>query len=345
MADSALQVVSPGSQIQTNQPQTFAPRTLDEAFKFADVLIQSKMIPKGYVDKPPAAIVVAIQFGMELGMQPMQSLQNIANINGNPGVWGDAALALVLSSGMCEYYQEDDFETIKKNKKATFVVKRRGFPKEKVTTFSYEDAVTAGIFTNAVWKTYPPRMCQMRARSFGLRDSFPDVLKGMPLAEELQDYPGATIEGNSQQSSASTSTPAAEPAKPEETIGMPGGNNFFKLYSGNGWTPKQSLEFLTTIGIVEPKSSRDIPISEWTTVPSSEWGKGVAVPGGRAWQWVNSPSPIKVKVTEKFDVLGLNADERREFFTANMGEKKAEMYVNVDKALDAEIDKRNAQEQ
>jgi len=123
MADNALQVQAPSTALA--RPETFAPRTLQEALQFADLLLESGMIPKSYVGKSPAAIVVALQFGMELGMQPMQALQNIANINGSPGVWGDAALALVLGSGLCEYYEEDNFETIKKNEKATFTIKRR----------------------------------------------------------------------------------------------------------------------------------------------------------------------------------------------------------------------------
>ena len=32
---------------------------------------------------------------------------------------------------------------------------------------------------------------QMRARAFALRDVFPDVLRGMPVAEELQDMANA----------------------------------------------------------------------------------------------------------------------------------------------------------
>lgn len=37
--------------------------------------------------------------------------------------------------------------------------------------------------------TYPRRMLQMRARSFALRDAFPDVLKGLITIEEAQDIP------------------------------------------------------------------------------------------------------------------------------------------------------------
>jgi hypothetical protein len=322
MADNAIQVVAPSTALA--KPETFAPRTLQEALQFADLLIESKMLPKSYLDKPPAAIVVAIQFGMELGMQPMQSLQNIANINGQPGVWGDAALALVLNSGLCEYYEEDDFETIKKKQTAVFVIKRRGFPKAKTTTFSYEDAKTAGIFTNAVWKTYPYRMCQMRARSFGLRGSFPDVLKGMELAEALQDYPGTTIEAEPQRS-----TPAAaaeqKPAA-EEAIGQSGGSDWYKKYKSNGYTPEEAKKWLADNLQIGPphneKNSKDIPVSKKDA----------------AFAWANTPSPIKVACTEAFDLLGFKPEERVAFFDQHKN------FPAVHEALLAEAQKRDAAE-
>jgi hypothetical protein len=320
MADNALQVQAPSTALA--RPETFAPRTLQEALQFADLLLESGMIPKSYVGKSPAAIVVAIQFGMELGMQPMQALQNIANINGSPGVWGDAALALVLGSGLCEYYEEDNFETIKKNEKATFTIKRRGFPKAKTTTFSYADAKSAGIFTNAVWKTYPYRMCQMRARSFGLRDSFPDVLKGMELAEVLQDYPGETIEAPPQSGAPATEQkPAAE-----ETIGQTGGSDFYRRYKASGWTPEEAKVFLRdTFQIGQPHNnlnSKDIPVSKKDD----------------AFKWADKPAPIKVAVTDKFNILGFTPEERVTFFTQHKD------FVTVDSELAAEIARRNKEE-
>src|SRR5690606_39168844 len=39
------------------------------------------------------------------------------------------------------------------------------------------------------WTQYPKRMRQMRARAFALRDVFPDVLRGMPIAEAVMDTP------------------------------------------------------------------------------------------------------------------------------------------------------------
>lgn len=326
---TTLAVVQP--QTQLARPETFAPRTLDEAMKFADLLIQSGMLPKSYAGKNAATIVVALQFGMELGMQPMQSLQNIANINGQPGVWGDAALALVLSSGLCEYYQEDDFETIKKNKKATFIVKRRGFPKEKVTIFSYEDAVTAKIFDNAVWKTYPARMCQMRARSFGLRDTFPDVLKGLPLAEELQDY-GATIEGSPSQPTTATAKTTEKP-KTEEVIGMAKATEFYNEYFFRGWTPAESKVFLKDkMGIVEPRTSKDIPASRLK----------------EAMDWAGQDAPIRKEVLAIAESLGMTDAEKIEAWNKHSvldGRKNLNAWTNWLEEAKAELDKRNSQEQ
>lgn len=162
---------------------SLAPQNIDEALKFADYLAKSTIIPKDFSNNP-GNILVAIQWGMELGLQPMQAMQNIAVINGRPALWGDAVIALVRSSPLCEYiYETDDGET------ATIRVRRRG-EEEQSRTFSMTDAKLANLVgKQGPWSQYPKRMRQMRARAFALRDVFPDVLRGMPMAEELQDTP------------------------------------------------------------------------------------------------------------------------------------------------------------
>ena len=68
-------------------------------------------------------------------------------------------------------------------------VKRRG-EAEQSRTFSDDDAAKAGLKGKAgPWTQDPKRMRQMRARAFALRDVFPDVLRGLPVAEELMDAP------------------------------------------------------------------------------------------------------------------------------------------------------------
>ncbi|MNO23675.1 hypothetical protein D3C76_134800 [compost metagenome] len=162
---------------------SLAPQSLDEAIRFADYLAKSTIVPKDFANNP-GNILVAIQWGMELGLQPMQAMQNIAVINGRPALWGDAVIALVRSSPLCEYVYETLDGDI-----ATCRVKRRG-EEEQTRTFSMADAKAAGLTgKQGPWSQYPKRMLQLRARAFALRDVFPDVLRGMPVAEEVMDMP------------------------------------------------------------------------------------------------------------------------------------------------------------
>lgn len=169
----------------TTQKETYslAPRNLDEAMKFSEMLAKSTAVPKTYVGKP-GNIVAAMQLGHEIGIGPLQSLKNIAVINGNPSLWGDAMLGLVQAHPKYEYHKETD-----DGHKATCTVKRKGAP-EHTVTFSMDDAKQAGLIgKQGPWQTGPRRMRQMRARGFALRDQFADALCGMITAEEAMDYP------------------------------------------------------------------------------------------------------------------------------------------------------------
>lgn len=172
----------------TTTNRGFAPTTLTEAMTFSDMLANSSMVPKAYQGKPQD-ILVCVQWGMEMGLAPMQALQNIAVINGKPSVYGDAAMALVQASPVCEDVEEFFEGEGTPNPVAVCVAKRKG-RKPVTARFSVEDAKRAGLWAKqGPWSAYPKRMMQMRARGFALRDAFPDVLKGMITAEEAQDYP------------------------------------------------------------------------------------------------------------------------------------------------------------
>lgn len=167
--------------MSNNALATLAPTNMKEAMEFAGLLAKSDIVPKDYQGKP-GNVLVAIQWGMEIGLQPMQAMQNIAVINGRPSIWGDAMIALVRACPAFEYINETQTD-----KDATCVIKRKGEP-EAVRTFSLEDAKRAGLLgKSGPWTQYPKRMMQMRARSWALRDVFPDVLKGMICAEEALD--------------------------------------------------------------------------------------------------------------------------------------------------------------
>lgn len=176
------------TEISTNRAGGLALQTMGEAMQFAQMVAKSDFAPKDFKGKPESCLL-AIQHGSEVGLSPMQSLQSIACINGRPSVWGDAALALVMGSSVCEYVRErveGDGDAMV----AICEAKRRGYPEPTVVRFTVADAKKASLWgKSGPWTQYAKRMLQLRARGFALRDAFPDVLKGLITAEEAQDYP------------------------------------------------------------------------------------------------------------------------------------------------------------
>lgn len=172
----------------TTPARGLALQTFADAMKFAEMVANSEFAPKDFRGKP-ASCLLAIQAGGEISLAPLQSLQSIAVVNGRPAVFGDAALAVVKASHVCEYVTEQ-VEGDGEQMVATCTAKRRGYPQPTVVKFTVADAKKAGLWgKTGPWTQYPKRMLQMRARGFALRDAFPDVLKGLVTAEEAQDYP------------------------------------------------------------------------------------------------------------------------------------------------------------
>lgn len=172
------------------------PRTLEEAFRFAQLVVNAGLCPDSYYTNgqpDPQKVVIGILTGAEVGVPPMQALANIAIINGRPSVWGDLAVALVQAKDLIEEMEhhytgepdQDDYE-------CHVVIKRRRQEKPYDGHFSVKKAKRAGLWMNPrrkPWCEYPERMLFNRARAFALRDGFSDALKGLAIREELEDLP------------------------------------------------------------------------------------------------------------------------------------------------------------
>ncbi len=226
-----------------------SPQTFEQALTFSQYLADSDLVPKDFKGKPGNCLI-AMQWGSELGLKPLQSLQNLAVINGRPALWGDAVIALVLSSPVCEYVTEDD-----DGHTAYCRVKRKGAP-EQVRTFSMDDAAKAGLANKqGPWMQYPKRMRQMRARAFALRDVFPDVLRGMPIAEELQDM--ASTAGEKHMGPAEVVQPAQLPiynqAKFDHNVGK-----WAKSITDGSKTMDEVLIWLKSKATITPEQEKQL---------------------------------------------------------------------------------------
>ena len=177
------------NQLMTQQAEGFmtTPKTMDGAYRVAEILSKSQLIPKAYQGRPND-VLVSMMWSHNLDVPFIQGIQGIACINGKPAIYGDMALAVVRKSGLLKDIKET-VEKVNGVLTARCEVTRKDQDSKVVSTFSWDDAAAAGLIgKQGPWKQYPKRMLQMRARGFALRDAFPDVLMGMITAEEASDY-------------------------------------------------------------------------------------------------------------------------------------------------------------
>jgi hypothetical protein len=319
MAESAIQISSPRTaaiQKQQESAELFKPTSFAEALEFAKVLADSGMVPKAYAGKP-AAIIATWQHGLELGVGLMQALQGISNINGNPSVFGDLGWALVQNHPDFVDSIEEVTDTY-----AVCTLKRRG-RSDKTWKYTIEMAKQNELLGKDNWKKNPKRMLQWRARSWCMRDQFPDSLKGMVIYEEAQDYPGETIEG---QPVAQIAAPPPPPPA-EETVGTEGGTEFYNLYRDHGRTVDEAKKWLAeNFQIGAPHNDKDS-----RAIPKSRFEE--------AKKWASTKTPAREEADKLFETLGFTEDEGRKF-------RKDQKFnwPAVVAALKAEIEKRDKQE-
>ena len=180
------------------------PQSIEECFRLSEAISQSGMAPYGL--DTPQKVMIAMMSGLELGMPPMMAVQSIAVINNRPCMWGDALIGVVRSSSSCTYVKEW-IEGDGDHRIAYCETLRKGEPEPVKRQFSVDDAKRAGLWqtlakvtkqsksggtyekdNDSPWYRFPQRMLQMRARAWCLRDTYPDVLKGMQVREEVEDY-------------------------------------------------------------------------------------------------------------------------------------------------------------
>jgi hypothetical protein len=170
-----------------------APRSLAEVKELARMIALAEWAPECYRDFDDNYLVpkieLAIMHGASVGLGPIAAVQSIAIINGKPSIWGDGALSVIEHSGlledMVETYEVDDEQGLT----AICTMKRRGRATPIANRFSTAMADRAGLAQGeGPWQTYLERMLRMRARSWAMRDGFADILRGLHIREEVEDF-------------------------------------------------------------------------------------------------------------------------------------------------------------
>jgi hypothetical protein len=169
------------------------PKSMHHVRELARMIVLADWAPRCYRDIEgnyvQQKIELAIMHGATVGLGPIAAVQSIALINEMPTIWGDGALALVERSGlledMIEQYEFDEEQGLT----AICTMKRRHRLTPITNRFSIAMADHARLTQKeGPWQTYPQRMLRMRARSWTVRDGFADVLRGLHIREEVDDF-------------------------------------------------------------------------------------------------------------------------------------------------------------
>ena len=162
------------------------PRSMSDARQLAKWMHESHMF-SAY--GTPQAVLSTMLLGRELGMPAMAALRSVHVIEGKHSLSADLMVALVLKSGMAEYFQVvESTDTI-----CTFETKRKGAPKPTKISYTIEQAKQAGLLAPtrsgkpSNWQKIPKQMLRARAKSELARLEYPDLLAGLYTPEELRD--------------------------------------------------------------------------------------------------------------------------------------------------------------
>lgn len=141
--------------------------------------LKSGFLPRAI--QTPAQAMAIVMTGRELGLPPMASLRSIHIVEGKPTMSADLMAGLALSR-----LPGATFRVLSTTDAECVVL--AGRPGQEPTEFRWtiEDARRANLTGKGPWKSYPRAMLRARVTSEACRATFPDVLAGVYLPEELE---------------------------------------------------------------------------------------------------------------------------------------------------------------
>lgn len=155
-------------------------KAMGDAYQLAQALCKTSMVPKQYQGRPEEG-AAAILYGAELGLNAIQSLQQVIVINGKPAIEARTAAGLLIRFG-CQLRTIESSPT-----QVTVQGTRAATGADETVTWTIERAQQAGYTSNRLYKTIPEQMLYAKAVMEVARKIAPDILSGIAYSvEELR---------------------------------------------------------------------------------------------------------------------------------------------------------------
>jgi hypothetical protein len=256
---------------------------MDRGVELAEIIANTDFVPRGLRGNQ-AAILAAILYGHEVGLEPMTSLSTIAVIEGKPTMAAEAQRALILAAGHELVLEETT------NTRATWAGRRRDAKVTHRITWTIDDAKRARLAGKPSWQAYPAAMLSARASAALARAIFPDVIRGMAATEELEgdvELEPAVVE--------SAEAPAKPATRRRRRVGTA---------SGSSSTPQAEPEPIPSPAMPEPQPGPAEPSADAGGQPaeSADMPADPATPDG----------PSRAQLAMMFALFGQKGPTERE---------------------------------
>jgi hypothetical protein len=144
----------------------------------ATTLKNGGVLPKG-IDTVQKMVVV-LQAGREIGLQPIEALNSLYFVNGKIAMYGEAVPMQIrraghrISWGLCNAEQAE-------------VTITRGDTGESMTQkFTMAEARARGYTSNPIYQKFPENMLKWRALGMIAKFIVPDALRGIGIKEDME---------------------------------------------------------------------------------------------------------------------------------------------------------------
>jgi len=152
----------------------------NELIQFANYLCKSEALPATY--KNSANVLVALQTGKEMGLEPMQSLRMLYIVNGNIKPWGTAYPYFLKKAGFTITIGVHDAKSCK-------VTASKGEESYSYTATTEDISKTSKAISFA-----PKEKLYFHACSRIINYYLPEIMSGMNFENQVEDFKSEAVE-------------------------------------------------------------------------------------------------------------------------------------------------------
>lgn len=172
----------------------FEPKDMEQAWRFANALARSTMVPARYQNSPDDCII-ALDLSMRLGVSYLAVMQHVYNVKGRPAMEAVLSTALTNASGV--FCDPLEYEVVGKGARKDDYRIRAHAKRKSTGTVLYGPWIDWPLVRGerwdkkdgSKWLTMPEQMFHYRAASWFSRRHCPEVTMGMLTPEEAAEIP------------------------------------------------------------------------------------------------------------------------------------------------------------